>query len=223
MTLGDEMKTQAIGPLVLALLVGLAPVASAQVCEPTALGSQADGSGAPTSTTAGTRATFLVDHPADYVIGVDDVLTISFWRDETMSGDFVVRPDGKISLPLLNDVQAAGLTPFQLCGTVTEAARRFLSDPVVSIVVREIKSRKVYITGMVSKPGSYDLAGSMTILQLITTAGGLAEFADSKNILVIRQEAGKNIPFKVNYDDLSKGKNLSQNIQLKPGDQVIVR
>ena len=172
----------------------------------------------------GTRASFMFEHPPDYVIGADDILSVRFWRDETMTADVVVRPDGKITLPLINDIQAAGLTPIALCNAVTEAARKFLvQPPTVSVLVKEIKSRKVYITGQVGKPGQYEMSGPMTVVQLITVAGGLAEFADSKNITVLRSEAGKNLSYKVNYDDISKGKSLTQNIALKPGDTVIVR
>ena len=161
---------------------------------------------------------------AEYTIGPEDVLDISVWKNPELSRTVPVRPDGKVSLPLINDIQAAGLTPIALCNAVTEAARKFLvQPPTVSVLVKEIKSRKVYITGQVGKPGQYEMSGPMTVVQLITVAGGLAEFADSKNITVLRSEAGKNLSYKVNYDDISKGKSLTQNIALKPGDTVIVR
>ena len=215
-------------------VVGLmvAPVAaSAQTCQAAPAPEQATGDGNGTASglpvaapgTAGTRASFMVEHPPDYVIGADDVLMITFWRDETMSAEVVVRPDGKISLPLINDIQAAGLTPLELCSAVTEAAKRYVEEPTVSVVVKQIHSRKVYIMGQVAKTGQYDMTGPMTVMQLIAVAGGLQEFADKKNVLVTRKEAGKDISYKVNYEDISKGKNLGQNIQLKPGDIVIVR
>ena len=112
--------------------------------------------------------------PADFVIGPNDVLTIVFWRDKDMSSDVQVRPDGKISLPLLNDVQAAGLTPEQLRVQITAAATRLVEDPTVSVVVKEINSRRVFITGQVAKPGTYALSGPTTVLQLIAMAGGFA-------------------------------------------------
>lgn len=198
-------------------------LAFAQTCNQPAPGEQTDGTGTPASPTAGTRATFLAPPPPDYIIGADDVLTVHFWRDESMSGDVVVRPDGKITLPIINDVQAEGLTPVELCVAVTEAAKKFFESPTVSVSVKQINSRRVFITGMVSKPGPYNTTGPMTVLQLISLAGGLQEFADRKNILVIRKEAGKELAYKVNYEDISKGKNLSQNIELRPGDIVIVR
>jgi polysaccharide export outer membrane protein len=160
------------------------------------------------------------DLPPDYVIGPDDKLGVLFWRDEAMTADVTVRPDGKISLPLLNDVQVAGLTPEQLRTYLMGAAKKFVADPTVSVVVREINSRKVYITGMVSHPGAYSLTSPTTVLQLIAIAGGLTDFADSKKITIIR--AGQKEPLKFNYDDVRKGKNLQQNILLKIGDTVVV-
>jgi polysaccharide export outer membrane protein len=163
-----------------------------------------------------------VPTPADYVIGPDDLLTVVYWRDKELSGDVAVRPDGKISLPLLNDIQAAGLTPEQLRVAVTAAAGKFLEEPTVTVVVRQINSRRVYITGQVGKPGPYNLSGPMTVLQLIATAGGVLEYADTKNIVVMRTENGKPVSYPFNYKDVTKRKNLKQNIELKPGDTVIV-
>ncbi len=163
-----------------------------------------------------------VETPADYVIGPDDVLTVVFWRDKDMSSDVAVRPDGKISLPLLNEVQASGLTPEQLRVQVTEAASKFVEDPTVSIVVKEIHSRKVFITGMVNKPGTYPLSGPTTVVQLIAMAGGVLEYADSKHITILRTVNGRETSLPFNYKDLAKRKNLKQNIELKPGDTIIV-
>jgi polysaccharide biosynthesis/export protein len=160
--------------------------------------------------------------PADYVIGPDDVLTVFFWREKDLSGDVQVRPDGRISLPLLNDVQAAGLTPEELRVRLTQAADKFIDDPTVTVVVKAINSRRIYITGQVSKPGVYPLGGPMTVVQLIATAGGVLEYADEKNIVISRTEAGKALSFRFNYDEFKRGRRLEQNIQLKPGDTVIV-
>jgi len=158
-----------------------------------------------------------------YVIGVDDVLSILFWRDKDLSApEITVRPDGKVTLPLLNDVQAAGLTPEQLRDTVLDAARKYVEDPNPTVIVKEIKSRKVFITGQVEKPGPYPLNGTVTVLQLIATAGGLRDFADGKNISVIRVRDGKQSIFEFNYQDLLKKRYLSQNIELAPGDTVVV-
>jgi polysaccharide export outer membrane protein len=160
--------------------------------------------------------------PTGYVIGAEDVLTIVFWRDKDMSGDFVVRPDGKISLPLLNDVQAAGLTPEQMRAQLEKSAQKYIEDPNASVVVKEIHSRKVFITGNVAKPGTFPLIGDMNVLQLIALAGGLQEYADSKNILIMRNAGGQQQTFKFNYKDVMKQKNVGQNIMLKPGDTVVV-
>jgi polysaccharide biosynthesis/export protein len=160
--------------------------------------------------------------PADYVIGPEDVLSIVYWRDKDMTGDVAVRPDGKVSLPLLNDVQAAGLTPAQLRDRLIEASKQYFEDPSVTVVVKQMNSRKVFITGEVSKPGPYPLVGPTTVLQLISIAGGLRDYADSKKILIVRNENGRPMSYLFNYKDVVSRKNLRQNIELKPGDTVIV-
>lgn len=160
--------------------------------------------------------------PSDYVIGPDDVLTVIFWREKDLSGDVAVRPDGRISLPLLNDVDAAGLTPEQLRARLTEAADKLLEEPTVTVVVKQINSRKVFITGQVAKPGPYPLGGPTTVVQLIAMAGGVLEYADDKNISIMRVENGRQVSLRFNYDEVKKRKNLQQNIALKPGDTIIV-
>jgi polysaccharide export outer membrane protein len=163
-----------------------------------------------------------VQPPADYVIGPDDRLSILYWGDEKMSSDVVVRPDGMISLPLLNDVSAVGLTPEQLRAKVTEAALKFNDLANVQVIVREIRSRRVFITGMVASPAPYPLAGPTSVLQLISMAGGVQEYANKKNITIIRTENGQQRSFRFNYNDVQRGRNLQQNIMLKPGDTVVV-
>jgi len=160
--------------------------------------------------------------PPGYVIGADDVLTIVFWKDKDMSSDVAVRPDGKVTLPLVNDIDAAGKTPDELRTAITEAASRFVEEPTVSVVVKQINSRRVFITGMVGKSGAYPISAPTTILQLISMAGGLNEFAHTKNIIVNRIEHGQQVAIRFNYDEVRKGKNLKQNIELRPGDTVIV-
>jgi len=179
----------------------------------------------PAATAHGAVATADVPRsaPSSYLIGVDDVLSILFWRDKDLSvPEITVRPDGKVTLPLLNDVQAAGLSPEQLRDAVLDAARKYVEDPNPTVIVKEIKSRKVFITGQVEKPGPYPMNGSVTILQLIATAGGLRDFADGKNISVMRNQHGQQLVFAFSYQDLLKKKNLSQNIELEPGDTVVV-
>lgn len=161
--------------------------------------------------------------PADYVIGAEDVVGVVFWRDADMTADVTVRPDGMITLPLLGDVRAGGLTPDGLRDLVKKEAGKLIEDPNVTIVIRAINSRKVFISGQVTAGGAFPLTGPRTVLQLIAMAGGLTEYADSKNIRIVRtDESGRTSSFKFNYKDVSKGVNLDQNIQLKPGDTVIV-
>ena len=162
----------------------------------------------------------------DYLIGADDVLTISVWREQELSGDFAVRPDGKISLLLVNEVLAAGLTTEALRVELNKSYAAFIDAPNVSVTVKEIKSRKIYINGNVSRPGVYPLSAQLTVIQLISLAGGLLDYADKKNIMIIRATPGPNgepVSVRVNYEEISKGRNLSQNVELKPGDTVIVR
>lgn len=163
--------------------------------------------------------------PPGYVIGPEDVLTVQFYREKDLNGDYAVRPDGKISIQLVNDIQAAGMTPDEFRVRLGEAASKFFTDPTVTIVVKEIKSRKVFITGQVAKPGEYPLLEPTTVLQLIARAGGLLEFADAKNIVVVRAEKrpdGQSWTAKVNYKDLLQRKNMHTNVELKPSDTVIV-
>jgi polysaccharide biosynthesis/export protein len=162
------------------------------------------------------------DTSAEYIIGPEDVLSIVYWREKDMTGDVAVRSDGKISLPLLNDVQAAGLTPTQLRDWLVGASKEYFEDPAVSVVVKQMNSRKVFITGEVSKPGPYPLVAPTTVLELISLAGGLKDYADRKNILIVRNENGRQTSHLFNYKDVVSGKNLAQNIQLKPHDTVIV-
>lgn len=160
--------------------------------------------------------------PPGYVIGPDDILSIVFWKDKEMSADAQVRPDGRIALPLIDEVQAAGLTPAQLRERITEESKKYMEDANVTVVVRQINSLKAFITGEVNRPGTYPLTSPTSVMQLIAVAGGLREYANSKKIVIMRTENGtpKRLPF--NYKDVVDGKNLHQNIQLKPGDTVVV-
>ena len=160
--------------------------------------------------------------PPGYVIGPEDVLVLVFWNDDKMGREVVVRPDGRISLPLLNDIQAAGLTPEQLRVQVDAAASKFVAEPNATVVVKVINSRKIHIVGNVARPGTYPLAGDMNVLQFIALAGGLLEYADAKNLTIIRKESGRDRPLKFNFKDVSRGKNLQQNVSLQPGDTVVV-
>ena len=160
--------------------------------------------------------------PPEYTIGSDDVLSIVFWRDKELTADVTVRPDGKISLPLLNDVQASGLTPAQLKDRIVEESKKYVEDPNVTVVVKQINSRRVFIAGEVRKPGPYALTAPTTVLQMLSIAGGLGDFAKSEKIIVVRVENGKQVSYKFNYKDVIEGKKLAQNIELKPGDTIII-
>ena len=176
----------------------------------------------PKSGVAAPPAAEGVSLPAGYVVGPEDVIGVIFWRDTEMSGDVTVRPDGMITLQLLGDLKAAGLSPDQLRDMIKKAASKLIEDPSVTVVVKTINSRKVFITGQVATPGEFPLVAPRTVMQLIALAGGLTEYADSKNIRIVRMEGDRTVSFKFNYKDVSKGSKLEQNIQLKPGDTVIV-
>jgi polysaccharide biosynthesis/export protein len=164
-----------------------------------------------------------VTPPAGYVIGSDDMLAIRFWADTQLSVDVVVRHDGKISVPLLNDVQAAGFTPEQLAVELEKAATKYITEPDATVIVREIRSRKVYVLGSgVAKAGVVQLNTDMDVLQVLAAAGGLVEYADKSNIVIMRKEGGKDRRLRFNFDEVVKGKNLQQNVLLQPGDTVVV-
>lgn len=175
-----------------------------------------------TSTTPARPASTGTSLPSDYAIGPDDVLGIVVWRETDLSGDVTVRPDGMITLPLLQDVKAAGLTPDQLRQQIQQAFSKFVADPNVTVTVRQIHSRNVYITGEVTRPGPYPVSGQMTVMQLISVAGGLTEYASRGEITILHTEGGKQQTSKFNYNDVAKGKNVAQNRVLKPGDTVVV-
>jgi polysaccharide export outer membrane protein len=157
-----------------------------------------------------------------YVIGEEDVLNISVWKEPDVTRTVPVRPDGKISLPLLNDVQAAGLTPGQLGMLITERLKKFIAEPQVTVIVTQINSRRIYILGEVARPGAYPLLPNMTVLQALSSAGGFTQFASSKGIYVLRSENGKQQKYPFNYKDVIKGQRAEQNIILKPGDTIVV-
>src|SRR5262245_4888588 len=161
--------------------------------------------------------------PAKFVIGVGDVLSITFWRDERLSRDVLVRPDGKIALPLINDISAAGYTPEQLATALSAAATKYITEPDVTVMVKEIHSRRVFVVGEVVTPGAATLTGAMTVLQVLGVAGGLHEYADKKHIIILRSERGQQKRFTFNYEEVLQGKNMKQNILLQPDDTIVVR
>ena len=159
---------------------------------------------------------------ADYKIGPQDVLRIDVWKEPDISRTIPVRPDGKVSLPLLNDVQAAGLTAMQLAGSLRESLSKYLTSPQVTVTVTEINSRRVYITGEVTRAGALPLLPNMTVLQALSSAGGFTQFAKLKNIYVLRTENGKQVKYPFNYKEVVKGNLAEQNILLQPGDVIVV-
>jgi polysaccharide export outer membrane protein len=157
----------------------------------------------------------------DYVIGADDVLQISVWHEPDLKETLPVRPDGKISLPLLNDVQAAGLTPVQLKDSITEKLKKYIADPRVTVVVTAMNSRRIFVTGEVTHSGPMSLLPHMTVLQALAEAG-FTQFANLKGIYLLRTENGKQVKLSFNYKEVVKGNHPEQNIALKPGDTVVV-
>jgi polysaccharide biosynthesis/export protein len=159
---------------------------------------------------------------SDYKIGAQDILRIDVWKEDQLTRTVPVRPDGKVTLPLLNDVQAAGLTPMQLAGVISEGLKKFINGPQVTVSVTEINSRRVYVTGEVSKAGAFPLLPNMTVLQALSSSGGFTQFAKLKNIYVLRVENGKQVKHPFNYKEAVNGKNPEQNILLQPGDVIVV-
>jgi polysaccharide biosynthesis/export protein len=157
-----------------------------------------------------------------YIIGPEDVIDINVWKEPDMTRLVPVRPDGKISLPLINDVQAAGSTPQQLAAAVTEKLRKFLTEPQVTVIVTQINSQRVFVVGEVLRAGAFPLIPGMTVLQALASAGGFTTFADMKKIHVMRLVDGKHVELPFNYREVLKGDNPDQNIKLLPGDTVVV-
>jgi len=161
--------------------------------------------------------------PKDYVIGAEDVLNVVFWSAKELSAEVLVRPDGKISLPILNDLSAAGMTPEQLAAAIAKAATKFVRDPSATVIVKAVNSRKVYVVGEVARPGPFPLGSEMNVLQAIGEAGGFLEHAKKGDVVIVRRENGQERRYKFNYNDVVRGKNLAQNIRLLPGDTILVR
>jgi polysaccharide biosynthesis/export protein len=162
-----------------------------------------------------------VEVPADYVIGSDDTLHIAVWKEPDLSATLPVRPDGKISLPLLNDLPAAGLTPMQLAASITDKLKKYIADPRVTVVVTAMNSRRIFVTGEVVHTGAMPLLPHMTVLQALSSAG-FNQFANLKSIYLLRVENGQQVKLPFNYKEVVKGKHPEQNIPLQPGDTIVV-
>jgi polysaccharide biosynthesis/export protein len=157
-----------------------------------------------------------------YIIGPQDTLSINVWKEPDLSGSVPVRPDGKVSIPLLNDVQAAGLTAMKLSSQITVGLKKYVADPRVTVVVTAVNSRRVYVLGEVAHAGGFALLPDMTVLQAISDAGGLTQFAHGKKIYVLRDEDGKRVKYPFNYNKVLKGENPEENFPLKSGDTIVV-
>jgi polysaccharide biosynthesis/export protein len=158
----------------------------------------------------------------EYKIGPQDVVRIDVWKEPDISRTIPVRPDGKISLPLLSDVQAAGLTALQLADSIRDGYKKFINSPQVTVTVTDINSRRVYVSGEVGHPGALPLLPNMTVLQALTSSGGFTQFAKPKNIYILRTEDGKQVKHPFNYKEVINGKKPEDNILLQPGDTIVV-
>jgi polysaccharide export outer membrane protein len=215
------MKCSAVQMLVLGLVLAVVSPLSGQ----TQSGGQANG-GDKAGANAGVQpetASNNKPHDENFIIGNDDVLAISVWKEPELTKAVPVRSDGKISLPLVGEMQAAGRTPLQLERNITEKLTNFITTPEVTVIVQEVKSRKFNVLGEVAKPGEYPLTASTTIMDAIATAGGFRDFAKKTGVYILRKGAdGSESHLKFNYKDFIKGKNSSQNIKLEPNDTIIV-
>jgi polysaccharide export outer membrane protein len=172
-------------------------------------------------TVAGASDTATILGGPDYIIGPEDVLHIAVWKESDLTATLPVRPDGKISLPLLSDVQAAGLTPMQLADSLTEKLKKYVASPRVTVVVTAINSKRIFVVGEVGHTGAVPMLPNMTVLQAISSAG-LTQFANTKKIYVMRMQGGKQVKLPVNYRKLVKGEQMDQNYILQPGDTIVV-
>lgn len=161
--------------------------------------------------------------PDTYIIGADDVLSINVWKEPEISKTVPVRPDGMISLPLLGEVKARGLTPVQLEDQITDLLKKIMSEPQVTVIVSQVNSMTFNIVGQVMRPGYFPLTRPITVLDAIALCGGFRDFAKQKKIYVLRKTPdGKEERLKFNYKQVIKGQNMAQNIQLQPHDTLVV-
>jgi polysaccharide biosynthesis/export protein len=213
------MRTIAVKSIVVMLLSAALPVAVAGQMTANKTGQNQAGKDRSTShqpENAGTTT-----NSAAYLIGPADVLKVDVWKEPDASGSVMVRPDGKISLPLINDIQAAGLTPMKLAGNIANVLGKYISDPNVTVTVAATNSQRVYVVGEVNHPGPVNLLPNTTVLDALASAGGPGQFAHQKKIFILRMENGKQVRYRFNYRAAIKG-DLSQNIPLKPGDTIVV-
>ncbi len=210
-----RFKRMALLPVVIALTCWLPAQSGAPV--------QNSGGGGSRTAAQGLTATGAKPHDDTYIIGVDDLLAINVWKEPDISRSVPVRSDGKISLPLMGELQASGRTPHQLEVAITEKLKNYISEPEVTVIVQETRSQKFNILGQVQRPGSYPLTNSTTVLDAIAIAGGFKDFAKQKNVYVLRQTPdGKETRLSFNYKNVIKGKDPAQNIRLQPRDTIVI-
>jgi polysaccharide biosynthesis/export protein len=213
-----RFTTKTLGALLLAFLAGRSVMASAQSV-PAKIKSGATGA-ISNSSALGPHDLTAID---DYIIGSDDVLAINVWKEPDLSRTVPVRPDGKITLPLVGDIGASGNTPKQLQASIEQDLSKYISKPTVTVIVQEAKSHKFNIVGQVQKPGTYLLTSPMTVLDAIALAGGFRDWAKVKSIYVLRANANSvRAKLAFNYKKVIKGNGIEQNIQLRTGDTVVV-
>src|SRR6202041_2990837 len=192
----------------------------------TPAGAQQDASPKPSQPAVPAMASNVAQKTAtadpNYVIGGQDVLDVSVWKEPEVSRVVPVRPDGKISLPLLNDVQAAGLTPGALAQQITESLKKYVTNPQVTVIVTTINSQRVYLLGEVSRPGAFPMIPGMTVLQAISSGGGFTQYARTNKVYVLRNENGKQVKYPFNYKEVINAKKPEQDIPLKAGDTIVV-
>jgi polysaccharide export outer membrane protein len=157
--------------------------------------------------------------PNKYTLGPEDIIHITTWREQDFTLTLAIRPDGKITMPLIGELQAAGLTPLQLTADLKEKLSKYINNPEVAVTVLDVRSRRFYIDGEVNRPGPFALVLPTTVLEALSMCGGFREFADQKHIRVLRGEK----TFKFNYKEVTSGKRMEQNILLENGDHIIVR
>ena len=205
-----------------AALILIGSIALAQAAPQPAASSASDKTASDkTASDKATNAASTSQAGPEYVIGPEDALHIAVWKESDLTASLPVRPDGKISLPLLDDVQAAGLTPKQLADSITEKLKKYLADPRVTVVVTQINSKRIYLVGEVMHVGATPMLPNMTVLQALSSAG-LNQFANTKRIYVLRTANGKQQKLPVNYRKLVKGEQIEQNYLLQPGDTIVV-
>jgi len=157
----------------------------------------------------------------NYVIGPLDVLTINVWKEQALSGNILVRPDGMISMSLIGDIKAANLTPLQLADQISDKLKKYIQAPNVTVVISQIHSKVVYMLGEIGRKGPIEMTPEMRLLEAISIAGGPTDYANTKKIYILRNDAGKQVKIPVRYKDALKG-NQAYNLQLKPGDTIVV-